>query len=171
MMGRMGPRGCPCQDDEEGDGAAPRGAPGRWAQGAGPAGPGGPPWGGPPGRRGRRPRRSREWPEGTGEVEGEGGEAEARREAVLAVRVTPDALLAVDVLVHAGLARSRSEAAALLIDAGVRSNRALFAKIESLKEELTQLRALAQGLQAEGTPGQGGGGEPAGSADATPSQA
>jgi hypothetical protein len=90
---------------------------------------------------------------------------------VLAVRVTPDALLAVDVLVHAGLARSRSEAAALLIDAGVRSNRALFAKIESLKEELTQLRALAQGLQAEGTPGQGGGGEPAGSADATPSQA
>ena len=76
----------------------------------------------------------------------EEGAADQRRDNVLSVRITADALLAVDLLVHAGVARSRSEAAALLIEAGVRSNRALFERIEGLKEELADLRSLASQL-------------------------
>ena len=64
----------------------------------------------------------------------------------MSVRVTNEALLAIDMLVHGGVARSRSEAAALLIEAGVRSNHTLFQKISTLREELSELHTLAAEL-------------------------
>lgn len=123
MRGPRGPRGPkgPRQrrDDPAGDGSGWGGP--RWMREGGPGGGGG-------GPRGAR------------------AEGEERRDNVMSVRVTNEALLAIDMLVHGGVARSRSEAAALLIEAGVRSNHTLFQKISTLREELSELHILAAEL-------------------------
>jgi|GEM_PF-4909914 len=69
-----------------------------------------------------------------------------RRDGVISVRVTGSTLLCIDLLLHAGVARSRSDAAALLIDSGIRSKKALFDKIEALKQDIADIRTLAEGL-------------------------
>ncbi len=131
----------PAESGEAEDGVRSCGGPAmRGRRGMPPFGPGGgPPWM----RRGGRA------PEGPGEVPARRGEGQERRDNVISVRVTSEALLAIDMLVHGGVARSRSEAAALLIEAGVRSNRTLFQKISTLRQELSELHTLAADLARE----------------------
>jgi hypothetical protein len=60
---------------------------------------------------------------------------------VVAVRVNDETLRHLDMLVEAGVCRSRSESAAFLIDAGVNSSKGLFEKIGDITSQITDLRA------------------------------
>ena len=59
---------------------------------------------------------------------------------VVMVRVNDEALAHLDMLVEAEIAKSRSESAALLINEGIRANRALFERIGSITSQIADLR-------------------------------
>jgi hypothetical protein len=56
------------------------------------------------------------------------------------VRVNDQALSKLDMLVDAGICKSRSESAAFLLQRGIDSSGALFDRIESVTNQITQLR-------------------------------
>lgn len=68
------------------------------------------------------------------------GEALQGRGNVVMVRVNDDTLEHLDMLVEAELARSRSEAAALLIGEGVKANQQLFGRIREITDQISVLR-------------------------------
>jgi hypothetical protein len=57
------------------------------------------------------------------------------------VRVNDDTLRHLDMLVEAGVCKSRSESAAFLINAGVNSSQELFAKIGAITSQIADLRS------------------------------
>jgi hypothetical protein len=56
------------------------------------------------------------------------------------VRVNDEALAKLDMLVQAGICKSRSESAAFLLQRGIESSGALFDRIESVTSRITALR-------------------------------
>jgi hypothetical protein len=56
------------------------------------------------------------------------------------VRVNDPALAKLDMLVEAGICNSRSESAAFLLQRGIDSSGALFDRIESVTNKITQMR-------------------------------
>jgi hypothetical protein len=60
---------------------------------------------------------------------------------VVMVRVNNETLKCLDMLVEAGVCKSRSESAAFLIGAGVNSSQELFKKIEEITSQIAGLRA------------------------------
>ncbi len=83
------------------------------------------------------------------------GEALQGRGNVVMVRVNDDTLRHLDMLVEAEIARSRSEAAALLINEGIKTNQALFARIQEVTDQIVELRnQLKQAIHPESPPPQ-----------------
>ena len=56
------------------------------------------------------------------------------------VRVNDDALKKLDMLVAAGICKSRSESAAFLLQRGIESSNDLFTRISSVTEQITSMR-------------------------------
>ncbi|MEO8434960.1 MAG: hypothetical protein ABI596_08700 [Pyrinomonadaceae bacterium] len=65
----------------------------------------------------------------------------AKDDYVVAVKVSSDAQEKLDQLVQAGVFRSRAEAAAFLIDEGVKTQSALFERVQQKLGEIERLRA------------------------------
>ncbi|GIV66474.1 MAG: hypothetical protein AB1457_02645 [Chloroflexota bacterium] len=68
------------------------------------------------------------------------GEALQSRGNVVMVRVNDETLRHLDMLVEAEIAKSRSEAAALLINEGIKHNAELFSHIQQVTDQIIQLR-------------------------------
>lgn len=78
------------------------------------------------------------------------GEALQGRGNVVMVRVNDETLEHLDMLVESELAKSRSEAAALLIGEGIKSNQALFERIREITDQIAGLRSqLRVAVQSE----------------------
>lgn len=81
------------------------------------------------------------------------GEALQGRGNVVMVRVNDETLQHLDMLVEAELARSRSEAAAMLITEGMKANKQVFDRIREITDQIaalrSQLRDSVQGPAAE----------------------
>lgn len=75
-------------------------------------------------------------------------------EYVVAVKVSEEAQHRLDELVLAGVFRSRAEAAAYLIDEGIKSQTALFTRVEQKLSEIERLRAELRGMVNTGAPGE-----------------
>jgi hypothetical protein len=60
------------------------------------------------------------------------------------VRVNDEALSKLDTLVAGGICKSRSESAAFLLQRGIESSEALFARIESVTDQIQSLRQELQ---------------------------
>ena len=69
------------------------------------------------------------------------GEALQGRGNVVMVRVNDETLEHLDMLVEAELVKSRSEAAALLINEGIQSNDDLFGRIREITDKIAALRS------------------------------
>lgn len=69
------------------------------------------------------------------------GEVLQGRGNVVMVRVNDDMLRALDQLVDAEIAKSRSESAAYLISEGIKANKALFNKIGTIADQISRLKA------------------------------
>ena len=78
----------------------------------------------------------------------------AKDDYVVAVKVSPEAQEKLEQLVQAGVFRSRAEAAAYLIDEGIKTKTALFERVEQKLHEIERLRAELRGLATEETPGE-----------------
>ena len=68
------------------------------------------------------------------------------RDTVVSVRVEETDVQAMDALVEAGIRKTRSEAAAWLIQCGIEANQSLFDKVQTTIAEIRRLREEAQGL-------------------------
>lgn len=79
------------------------------------------------------------------------GEALQGRGNVVMVRVNDDTLAHLDMLVEAELARSRSEAAALLISEGMKVNGPLFDRIRQITDQISALRSQLR-VSVQGSP-------------------
>ncbi len=78
------------------------------------------------------------------------GEALQGRGNVVMVRVNDETLEHLDMLVEAELCKSRSEAAALLIGEGIKSNETLFGRIREITDQIAGLRSrLRDAVQSE----------------------
>lgn len=73
----------------------------------------------------------------------------ANRDRVVGVRVDRRALAAIDLLIDAGVAESRSSAAAWLIQAGIESRKDLFGQLSATAEQIRDLRVRAQSVTRE----------------------
>jgi Arc/MetJ-type ribon-helix-helix transcriptional regulator len=73
----------------------------------------------------------------------------AKDDYVVAVKISADAQNRLDQLVQAGVFRSRAEAAAFLIDEGVKTQSALFGRVEQKLAEIEKLRAELRGMIIE----------------------
>jgi hypothetical protein len=73
-------------------------------------------------------------------------------EYVVAVKVSEEAQHRLDELVLAGVFRSRAEAAAYLIDEGIKSQTALFTRVEQKLSEIERLRAELRGMVSTNAP-------------------
>ena len=71
------------------------------------------------------------------------------RNTVLTIRVSDDANKKMNMLVEAGLFRSRSECAAYLIMAGIQSQNELFSKVENKFEKIEKLREELKNLVSD----------------------
>jgi hypothetical protein len=76
-----------------------------------------------------------------------------RRENTVMVRVDDDALKHLDMLVEAGICKSRSESAALLIDRGLNAMEPLFERIRGVTEQIHDLREQLKDLLAKESSG------------------
>jgi hypothetical protein len=76
----------------------------------------------------------------------------AKDDYMLAVKVSHDAQLRLGQLVQAGVFGTRAEAAAFLIDEGIKSQGALFERVEQKLGEIERLRAELRGMVAENKP-------------------
>ncbi|PYS93323.1 MAG: hypothetical protein DMF64_05590 [Acidobacteria bacterium] len=70
----------------------------------------------------------------------------AKDDYVVAVKVSHDAQDKLEQLVQAGVFRSRAEAAAFLIDEGIKSQTALFDRVAQKLSEIERLRAELRGM-------------------------
>ena len=70
----------------------------------------------------------------------------AKDDYVVAVKVSPEAQEKLEHLVQAGVFRSRAEAAGFLIDEGIKTQAALFERVEQKLAEIERLRAELRGL-------------------------
>ena len=70
----------------------------------------------------------------------------AKDEYVVAVKVSHEAQERLESLVQAGVFRSRAEAAAFLIDEGIKSQSALFERVNQKLSEIERLRAELRGM-------------------------
>jgi len=70
----------------------------------------------------------------------------AKDDYMLAVKVSPDAQIKLGQLVQAGVFGTRAEAAAFLIDEGIRSQGPLFERVEQKLGEIERLRAELRGM-------------------------
>jgi hypothetical protein len=100
---------------------------------------------------------SSEATEGVEEVEGTAAKAKGRdvlgvlkgaldtalagRGNVLMVRVNDETLKAIDMLVEAGVCKSRSEGAAFLMNQGIEASSALFERIGGITDQIAELRS------------------------------
>src|SRR5437660_2682705 len=73
----------------------------------------------------------------------------AKDDYVVAVKVSHDAQEKLEQLVQAGVFRNRAEAAAFLIDEGIKTQSALFERVEQKLAEIERLRAELRGLITE----------------------
>jgi len=70
----------------------------------------------------------------------------AKDDYMLAVKVSQDAQIKLGQLVQAGVFGTRAEAASFLIDEGIKTQTALFERVEQKLGEIEQLRAELRGL-------------------------
>jgi Arc/MetJ-type ribon-helix-helix transcriptional regulator len=70
----------------------------------------------------------------------------AKDDYVVAVKVSHEAQEKLEQLVQAGVFRSRAEAAAFLVDEGIKSQTALFERVSAKLSEIERLRAELRGL-------------------------
>ena len=70
----------------------------------------------------------------------------AKDEYVVAVKVSPEAQEKLEQLVQAGVFQSRAEAAGFLIDEGIKTQVALFERVEQKLAEIERLKAELRGL-------------------------
>lgn len=70
----------------------------------------------------------------------------AKDDYVVAVKVSHEAQEKLENLVQAGVFRSRAEAAAFLIDEGIKSQTALFDRVQQKLHEIERLRAELRGM-------------------------
>lgn len=73
----------------------------------------------------------------------------AKDDYMLAVKVSPDAQHKLGQLVQAGVFGTRAEAAAFLIDEGIKTQGLLFERVEQKLAEIERLRAELRGLVGE----------------------
>ena len=77
----------------------------------------------------------------------------AKDDYMLAVKVSQDAQVKLGQLVQAGVFGTRAEAAAFLIDEGIKTQGALFERVEQKLAEIERLRAELRGMVAENKSG------------------
>lgn len=70
----------------------------------------------------------------------------AKDDYVVAVKVSHDAQERLEQLVQAGVFRNRAEAAAFLIDEGIKTQSALFDRVQQKLAEIERLRAELRGM-------------------------
>lgn len=70
----------------------------------------------------------------------------AKDEYVVAVKVSPEGQEKLEQLVQAGVFNNRAEAAGFLIDEGIKTQAALFERVEQKLHEIERLRAELRGL-------------------------
>ena len=73
----------------------------------------------------------------------------AKDDYVVAVKVSPTAQEKVDQLVAAGIFRNRAEAAGFLVDEGIKTQSALFDRVQQKLAEIERLRAELRGMVNE----------------------
>ena len=73
------------------------------------------------------------------------------RDNVVMVRVSDEALRYLDMLVEAGITKSRSESAAFLVNEGIQSSSQLFGRIEEIIAQITVLRQQLSAIVVEET--------------------
>ena len=73
----------------------------------------------------------------------------AKDDYVVAVKVSPEAQEKIDQLVQAGIFRNRAEAAGFLIDEGIKTQSALFERVQQKLAEIERLRAELRGMVNE----------------------
>ena len=76
-----------------------------------------------------------------GMIKGALDTALAGRGNVIMVRVNDETLKAIDMLVEAGVCKSRSEGAAFLINQGIEASSALYERISGITEQIGELKA------------------------------
>ena len=74
----------------------------------------------------------------------------AKDDYVVAVKISPEAQDKLEQLVQAGVFRNRAEAAGFLIDEGIKTQSALFERVQQKLAEIERLRAELRGLIHEG---------------------
>lgn len=70
----------------------------------------------------------------------------AKDDYVVAVKISPEAQDKLEQLVQAGVFRNRAEAAGFLVDEGIKTQAALFARVEQKLAEIERLRAELRGM-------------------------
>jgi Arc/MetJ-type ribon-helix-helix transcriptional regulator len=70
----------------------------------------------------------------------------AKDEYVIAVKISPPAQEKVDQLVAAGIFRNRAEAAGFLVEEGIKTQAALFERVQQKLAEIERLRAELRGM-------------------------
>jgi Arc/MetJ-type ribon-helix-helix transcriptional regulator len=70
----------------------------------------------------------------------------AKDDYVVAVKVSPEAQEKLEQLVQAGVFRNRAEAAGFLIDEGIKTQAALFGRVQQKLAEIERLRAELRGM-------------------------
>ena len=73
----------------------------------------------------------------------------AKDDYVVAVKVSPESQEKVDQLVAAGIFRNRAEAAGFLIEEGIKTQSALFERVQQKLAEIERLRAELRGMVNE----------------------
>jgi Arc/MetJ-type ribon-helix-helix transcriptional regulator len=73
----------------------------------------------------------------------------AKDDYVVAVKVSPEAQDKLEQLVQAGVFRNRAEAAGFLIDEGIKTQSALFERVQQKLAEIERLRAELRGMITE----------------------
>ncbi len=73
----------------------------------------------------------------------------AKDDYVVAVKITPSAQEKVEQLVQAGIFRNRAEAAGFLVEEGIKTQSALFERVQQKLAEIERLRAELRGMVNE----------------------
>lgn len=73
----------------------------------------------------------------------------AKDDYVVAVKISPEAQEKVEQLVQAGIFRSRAEAAGFLVEEGIKTQSALFDRVQQKLAEIERLRAELRGMVNE----------------------
>jgi Arc/MetJ-type ribon-helix-helix transcriptional regulator len=73
----------------------------------------------------------------------------AKDDYVVAVKISPGAQDKVDQLVQAGIFRNRAEAAGFLVEEGIKTQSALFERVQQKLAEIERLRAELRGMVNE----------------------